>query len=170
MNFLKIGLLLTTLALFIFACTQANNPGGGNNGTTAANTANNKAVAAGAATTPATTAAGNQTAVNSGKQNESQTATTGQSTELAAASETFKTICAKCHQESGEGGDVTINGKKLKVPNFKTERMKNDSDEDFIDAVANGIPEDGMPAFKDRLNEEQIKNLVQYIRTDIQGK
>jgi mono/diheme cytochrome c family protein len=27
-----------------------------------------------------------------------------------------------------------------------------------------------MPAFKDKLNDEQIKNLVQYIRKDIQGK
>lgn len=163
MNFLKIGLLLSALALFIVACTQSNP--GGNNANSAANTANNRAVVVNA--TPAASGA-NQTAQNSGKQPEAAPA--GDATQLTAASETYKTICAKCHKENGEGGEVTINGKKLKAPNFKTERMKNDSDEDFIDAIANGIPEDGMPAFKDRLNEEQIKNLVQYIRTDIQGK
>jgi len=167
MNFLKIGLLSSTVALFVFACTQTNNPGGSNNRTTAANTANNQ-TSTGVNATPAAPA-GNQSTGNSAKQTDSQPAA-GHSTELVSAGETYKTICAKCHQESGEGGAVTINGKKLKVPNFKTERMKNDSDEDFIDAVANGIPEDGMPAFKDRLNEEQIKNLVQYIRKDIQGK
>ncbi|HEX8370321.1 MAG TPA: cytochrome c [Pyrinomonadaceae bacterium] len=159
MNFLKIGLLLAALTLFIVACTQTSP----NNNAARANTANNQAAAD---TTPA---AANQSPANPGKQTESLP-TTGQTTELTSASETFKTICAKCHKETGEGGEVTINGKKLKVPNFKSERMKNDEDEDFIDAIANGIPEDGMPAFKDRLNEEQIKNLVQYIRQDIQGK
>lgn len=163
MNFLKIGLLSSALALFIVACTQGNP--GGNNAATGANTANNRAVVAN--TTPAAAGA-NQTAENSGKQTGAAPAT--DATELTSAGETYKTVCAKCHKETGEGGETTINGKKLKVPNFKTERMKNDSDEDFIDAIANGIPEDGMPAFKDRLNEEQIKNLVQYIRKDIQGK
>ncbi|MDQ3799284.1 MAG: cytochrome c [Acidobacteriota bacterium] len=165
MNFLKIGLLLSALTLFIVACTQ-NNPGGNNANTAAANTANNRAAVVN--TTPAASGA-NQTAENSGKQT-ATTAPASDATGLSSASETYKTICAKCHKETGEGGEMTVNGKKLKVPNFKTERMKNDSDEDFIDAIANGIPEDGMPAFKDRLNEEQIKALVQYIRTDIQGK
>ncbi|HEX8248955.1 MAG TPA: cytochrome c [Pyrinomonadaceae bacterium] len=158
MNLLKIGLLLAALALFIVACTQTRP-----NNNAARTTANNQA-----AVVANTTPAANQSPGNSGKQTESVSA--GQATELASASETYKTICAKCHKETGEGGEVTIDGKKLKVPNFKSERMKNDEDEDFIDAIANGIPEDGMPAFKDRLNEAQIKNLVQYIRKDIQGK
>ncbi|HEX9963212.1 MAG TPA: cytochrome c [Pyrinomonadaceae bacterium] len=159
MNLLKIGLLLSALTFFIVACAQTNP---GNNATTA-NSANNKAVAV-----DATPSAANQSPGNSGKPTEPLSA--GQSTEVVSADETFKTICANCHKETGEGGETTINGKKLKVPNFKSERMKADEDEDFIDAIANGIPEDGMPAFKDKLSEEQIKNLVQYIRKDIQGK
>jgi mono/diheme cytochrome c family protein len=158
MIFLKFGLLLSALTFFIIACTQTNP---GNNAATA-NTANNRAVVVN------TTPPASQPPENSGKRTESLPS--GQATETASATETFKTICAKCHKETGEGGEVTINGRKLKVPNFKSERMKNDEDEDFIDAIANGIPEDGMPAFKDRLNEEQIKNLVQFIRKDIQGK
>lgn len=153
MNFLKIGLLLSALTFFIIACTQTN-PTNNANRAGNANQANNQAVVTNA------TPAANQAPAATG-------ATTTQST---SAGETFKTICAKCHKENGEGGDVTVNGKKLKTPNFKSERMKNDADEDFIDAIANGIPEDGMPAFKDRLNDEQIKELVQYIRKDIQGK
>jgi len=158
MNFLKIGLLLSALALFIFACTQTSPSNNANN----ANWANNQAVVVNA------TPVANQSMTNSGKPNESLSI--GQSTEITSAAETFKTVCAKCHKETGEGGEVTIDGKKLKVPNFKTERMKNDEDEDFIDAITNGILEDGMPAFKDRLNEQQIKDLVKYIRKDIQGK
>lgn len=161
MNFLKIGLLSSALALFVVACTQTNP---GNNATTATNAGNNRAVVVNSSP-----AAANQSTGNAAKPTD-QPALSAQSGETVSASETFKTICAKCHRETGEGGDATINGKKLKVPNFKSERMKNDADEDFIDAIANGIPEDGMPAFKDKLNEEQIKNLVQYIRKDIQGK
>ncbi|HEY0047928.1 MAG TPA: cytochrome c [Pyrinomonadaceae bacterium] len=157
MNFLKIGLLLSALTLFIVACTQTSPV---NNATTG--TANNRNVVAN------TAPAANQSPSNPAKQTESLPA--GQATDMTSASETYQTICAKCHKENGEGGEVSIDGKKLKVPNFKSERMKNDEDEDFIDAIANGIPEDGMPAFKDRLNEAQIKNLVQYIRKDIQGK
>lgn len=157
MNFLKIGLLLSALTLFIVACTQTSPV---NNATT--DTANNRNVVAN------TAPAANQSPSNPTKQTESLPA--AQATDMTSASETYQTICAKCHKENGEGGEVSIDGKKLKVPNFKSERMKNDEDEDFIDAIANGIPEDGMPAFKDRLNEAQIKNLVQYIRKDIQGK
>lgn len=146
MNFLKIGLLLSVLALFIFACTQ----------TSPSNNANRASGATPVSVAPS----------NSGNQIES---TTGDSSGLAAAEETFKTVCAKCHKETGEGGETSINGKKVKVPNFKSERMIKDADEDFIDAIANGIPEDGMPAFKDRFDEQQIKDLVKYIRTNIQS-
>jgi mono/diheme cytochrome c family protein len=157
MNFLKIGLLLSALTLFIFACTQTSPSNNANN----ANRASNQAVVTDA--TPASLSPS-----NSGKQSES--VSLGQSTELTSAGETFKTVCAKCHKETGEGGETTIDGKKRKVPNFKSERMKKDEDEDFIDAITNGIPEDGMPAFKDRLNEQQVKDLVKYIRTEIQSK
>jgi mono/diheme cytochrome c family protein len=157
MNFLKIGLLLSALTLFIFACTQTSPSNNANN----ANRASNQAVVTDA--TPASVSPS-----NSGKQIESLTP--GESSELASAEETFKTVCAKCHKETGEGGETSINGKKVKVPNFKSERMKKDADEDFIDAITNGIPEDGMPAFKDRLSEQQVKDLVRYIRTNIQGQ
>lgn len=149
--------------LFIFACSQAN-PGNNSSGN------NQNVVVVPNTAIPNTAAPNSPGGVNTGNANSVNNNSNNAGNNLMAAAETFKTVCAKCHKENGEGGEVTINGKKLKAPNFKSERMKADEDEDFIDAIANGIPEEGMPAFKDRLNDQQIKDLVKYIRTDIQGK
>jgi mono/diheme cytochrome c family protein len=87
--------------------------------------------------------------------------------ELAQAKTTFVQICAACHQEKGEGGTVKIEGKRLKVPSLLEGHGLSHSDAEFAKQIANGG--DGMPAFKDRLNTEQINNLVRYIRRDIQA-
>jgi mono/diheme cytochrome c family protein len=163
MNFLKLGLLIASLAFFIAACTQANQ---GNN----AGTANNQAVALNSMPSVNNNQSPQQQQVNAEKQTAPAAASESEQAQTVSAAETYKTICAKCHKENGEGGTITSNGKNHKVPNFKSERMKKDSDSEFIDAIAHGIPDEGMPAFKDKLNEQQIKELVQYIRKDIQGK
>lgn len=42
------------------------------------------------------------------------------------------------------------------------------TDDKYIDYIKNGVPEEGMPAFKDRLTEQQIKDIVKLIRRDFQ--
>ncbi|MDT4895683.1 MAG: cytochrome c6 [Acidobacteriota bacterium] len=87
--------------------------------------------------------------------------------ELAEAKTTFMQTCAACHQEKGEGGMVKIEGKRLKVPSLLEGHGLSHTDAEFAKQIANGG--DGMPAFKDRLNTEQINNLVRFIRRDIQA-
>ena len=48
--------------------------------------------------------------------------------------------------------------------------MLKDDDADWLEAIQNGVPEDGMPAFKDKLSEQEIKDLVKLIRKDFQKK
>jgi mono/diheme cytochrome c family protein len=88
--------------------------------------------------------------------------------ELASARKIYSEICVRCHKENGEGGVVDIEGGKLKVPNLKTEGKMKDPDSEFIEQIRGGG--DGMPAFKDKLSEQEIKDLVKFIRKDIQGK
>ncbi|MCS6874963.1 MAG: cytochrome c [Acidobacteriota bacterium] len=90
--------------------------------------------------------------------------------ELAEARKIFSEKCVKCHKEDGTGGKMEIDGMKVRVPNFHSEKMKKEPDSDFIKAIKNGIPDDGMPAFKDELTEEQIKQLVAFIRKEFQQK
>ena len=88
--------------------------------------------------------------------------------ELAAARTNYQKNCVACHGETGEGGLVTVEGKRLKVPSFKAAHAFKDPDEDFIEQIHKGG--EGMPAFKDKLSEQEIKDLVKLIRKQFQGK
>jgi mono/diheme cytochrome c family protein len=78
----------------------------------------------------------------------------------------YEEKCMICHKNDGTGGRVTINGENLRVPNFKVGHALRHSDKDFQDQIAEGG--DGMPAFKDKLTPEQIKDVVAYIRQAFQ--
>ena len=87
--------------------------------------------------------------------------------ELAEAKTMYTQVCSNCHGEKGEGGPVKIEGKRLKVPSLLEGHGLEHTDEQFAKQIANGG--DGMPAFKDRLNPQQINNMVRFLRRDIQA-
>jgi mono/diheme cytochrome c family protein len=143
MKFLKIGLLTVSLALFIFACSNAKTTTNTNNSTT-----NSTKTAANNTNTPPVTPVD----------------------ELASVRKIYSEVCAKCHKENGTGGPSVIDGKNLKVPDFTSEKLKSDFDEaDWIDVITNGEG-NKMPAFGKRFSEAEIKNLIKLIRKDFQGK
>ncbi|HEX8144211.1 MAG TPA: cytochrome c [Pyrinomonadaceae bacterium] len=88
--------------------------------------------------------------------------------EFAQTRVIYAESCTICHAPKGEGGTVKIQGKQLKVPSLKEGHALNHNEEQLAKQIANGG--DGMPAFKDRLNPEQIKELVRFIRKEFQGK
>ena len=147
MRFLKLLAVLITVGLFVFACTQnqPTNSGGANNTAPVANS-NSKP-----ATEPSITIA-------------------TPPDELAEARRIYSTTCVKCHKEDGKGGVTEIEGTKVKAPDFTSDRMKKEADEEFIEVIKNGEKNEGMPSFKDRISEDEIKNLVKLIRRQFQGK
>lgn len=90
--------------------------------------------------------------------------------EMASAQKIYMDNCAKCHKDNGTGGKVVIDGKTLKADNLTAENIKKDPDAELIEHITEGIPDEGMPAFKGRLSSEQIKMVVKYIRMDLQNK
>jgi len=88
--------------------------------------------------------------------------------EFATARATFKKNCSVCHGEDGKGGSKTVEGKKLKVPNFTEGHALHHPDEDFVKQITKGG--DGMPKFGDKLKPEEINSLVRFIRHEFQGK
>ena len=88
--------------------------------------------------------------------------------EFASTRPIFKEDCAKCHGDNGDGGPVTIDGKKLRVPSFKSGHALKHSDQDFVDQIVTGG--DGMPAFKGKLDPKQINDFVRFIRKEFQHK
>ena len=153
MKLLKVALICSALAVFIFACSQT---------PTGNNTANNSA------NKPTNNKAENNSNVFSNmpvnippevKQDET-----------ASGRKIYTEICANCHKEDGSGGKVTIEGKTINAENLTTDKMKKMADAKYVEYIKNGVPDEGMPAFKDKLNDEQINNVIKFIRTEFQGK
>ena len=66
---------------------------------------------------------------------------------------------------SGKGGKVTIEGRSLKAEDLTKEQLRSASDDKLIRFIADGIEDEGMPAFKDKLTGDQIKLIVKHVRT-----
>lgn len=88
--------------------------------------------------------------------------------ELAGGMKLYQQNCAACHKEDGTGGKVTIEGKSLNVEDLTEDKIKKFTDEKIIGYVTNGVEDEGMPAFKDDLTEAEIREVVAYVRRDIQ--
>lgn len=95
-------------------------------------------------------------------------ASTANPDEFSSARLDFQKHCIVCHGDKAEGGLVTIEGKKLKVPSLKTGHALDHSDERLAKQISEG--DDDMPAFKDKLSAQEITELVRFIRKDFQGK
>mgnify|MGYP003462753455 FL=1 len=76
--------------------------------------------------------------------------------------------CAACHKENGTGGKIEIEGKSINPDDLTTAKIKAFSDDKIIGYIYKGIEDEGMPAFKDKLNEAEIREVVRYVRGGIQ--
>jgi cytochrome c6 len=73
----------------------------------------------------------------------------------------FKAKCSVCHAADGSGSGAT--GKNLKTPDLRSDEAQKQTDAQLIDSITNGVGKK-MPAFKGKLTDAQIKDLVGYIR------
>jgi len=83
----------------------------------------------------------------------------------AQESETlFNQKCANCHAKDGSGH--TAAAAKLTVPDLRSKRIREMSDEELTDSIANGTKHYAYPhAFLHTgLTSDQIAGLVKYIR------
>ena len=140
MRLLKLALIVCGFTLFIIACTSQT-------GTNQVATTNKQATTAASPSSPVATPAD----------------------QLAEARKMFAEggVCARCHGAHGEGGEVEIDGKKVKAPSLRAGHALKHSDAELAKTITNGG--DGMPKFGTRLTPEQINNLVRFIRQEYQG-
>jgi len=136
MNVSKLSIILLAAAGFVASCTQSPSPNVVN---TTANTTR----------PPAATPAGT-------------TATTG---ETAMAKEIYAANCMICHKDTGRGGKITLGGKTINPDDLTADKFKTMTDEKMMGYVTNGIEDEGMPAFKDKLTPDQIKSVIGHVRT-----
>jgi cytochrome c6 len=73
----------------------------------------------------------------------------------------FKAKCAACHAADGSGNSAT--GKALTTPDLRSDEVQKQTDTQLIDSITNGKGKK-MPAYKGKLTDDQIKQLVGYVR------
>jgi mono/diheme cytochrome c family protein len=111
--------------------------------------------------TPTNTSTANRTA--------SPAPTLGAATdEFARAKTNFATNCEACHGPNGEGGLAKVENKQIKVPSLKADHAKKHTDDELVKIVTSG--EEEMPAFKDKLSQAEITELVRFVRKNFQGQ
>lgn len=72
------------------------------------------------------------------------------------AAATYKAKCAMCHGPDGKGG-------KMGTKDFASPEIKAESDAQLAEIISKGKPPK-MPAYGEKLKENEIKDLVSYIR------
>jgi mono/diheme cytochrome c family protein len=73
---------------------------------------------------------------------------------------TFKAKCAACHGDDGKG--ATPAGQKLGAHDFTSPDAAKMTDAELIEIIKQG--KNKMPAYGDKLSDQEIKDLVAYIR------
>lgn len=72
----------------------------------------------------------------------------------------FKQKCSMCHGVDGKGYAA------LKTPDFTDPKVQASlSDKEIVDTIKNGKKDTAMPAFGDKLTDDQIQSLLKYIRS-----
>ena len=87
---------------------------------------------------------------------------------LAVAHANYTKNCEPCHGPNGEGGPVKVDNKTIKVPSLKADHAIKHTDDQIAKMITNG--EEAMPAFKDKMSQPEIADMVKFVRTHFQGK
>jgi mono/diheme cytochrome c family protein len=88
--------------------------------------------------------------------------------QFAAARANYAKNCEGCHGPTGVGGLVKVENKQIKVASLKADHAIKHTDEELVKVITGG--EEAMPAFKDKLSQAEITDLVRFIRSEFQGK
>jgi len=72
----------------------------------------------------------------------------------------YKTKCQACHGADGTGN--TPMGKKLAARDFSSPEVQKKTDAELTDIITKG--KEKMPAYKGKITDDQIKQLVAYTR------
>ena len=77
------------------------------------------------------------------------------------AASLYKAKCAACHAADGSGS--TAAGKQMQTPDLRSDEVQKQSDAQLTAATVDGKGKK-MPAYKGKLTDDQVKQLVSYIR------
>jgi mono/diheme cytochrome c family protein len=105
------------------------------------------------------------TANNAASPAASAPAPTAETAAVRSGKDLYAIHCLTCHKVTGKGGKVMVEGKTLNPDDLTSANMKAKSDEKLYNYIADGIEDEGMPAFKDTLKPEEIRAVVAHLRS-----
>jgi mono/diheme cytochrome c family protein len=73
----------------------------------------------------------------------------------------FRAKCAVCHGIDGSGR--TPNGKKLKVPDLRSDEVQKLPDDELSDIITNG--KGYMPPFEKKVSADKLQQVIIYVRS-----
>ncbi|SRR6266496_4148253 len=77
----------------------------------------------------------------------------------------FRAKCAVCHGVDGSGR--TPNGKKLKVPDLRSNQVQKLPDDELFDVIMNG--KGYMPPFEKKMSTDKLQQVIIYVKS-LDGK
>ena len=80
----------------------------------------------------------------------------------------YEQHCMECHGSQGRGDGVKAASLSPRPGNLVSAATSSKSDKDLLKIIANGRPRTAMPAWKDRLSEEDQREVLRYIRSLVQ--
>ena len=80
---------------------------------------------------------------------------------MADGASIFKAKCAMCHGADGSGNSPM--GKSMGLRDLGSAEVQSSSDADLVAVISNGKGK--MPAYKGKLSDSDISDVVKYIRT-----
>lgn len=85
---------------------------------------------------------------------------------LAIGQKLFEDNCAVCHGEAGRGNGPAASSLSVPPPDYANGHLDIHTDGDIFYWIQNGLPRTGspMPAFKDKLSEDDTWHVVNYVR------
>ena len=72
----------------------------------------------------------------------------------------FRNRCTVCHGLDGSGH--TTLGKKLRIPDLRSDKVQKQSDDELLEVITNG--QGDMPAFKKKLSRDSIYQVIKHVR------
>lgn len=72
----------------------------------------------------------------------------------------YKSKCAVCHAVDGSGSGTV--GKQLNVPSFRSREVQGQTNEQLELVISDGRGK--MPGYRGKISDDQIKQLVTYVR------
>ncbi len=89
--------------------------------------------------------------------------------DVAVGRADYAQFCIRCHKPDGAGGLFELeDGKKLKIPSLREGPALKLSDQELSKQINNGG--DGMPAYKNKLDQKRIDELIRFIHKEFHSQ